>query len=83
MAKALKKKPTPTIEDKRLELGHVLMEARVNKGLSLKDLEAKVGIPGAVLCRIEHGINKLTLENAMRLADFYNMDLSDLADTLQ
>ncbi len=81
--KPKKKKAVKTIEEKRLELGSYLADLRGNSNLSLKDLEKAVGIPGAVLCRLEHGENKVTLENAMRLADFFSVDLSDISDLVR
>jgi ribosome-binding protein aMBF1 (putative translation factor) len=83
MAKPKKKQRVLTIEEKRAVIGAMLMNEREAKGLSLKDLEAKVQIPGAVLCRIEHGENKLSLENAVTLTDFFGLDITTFAEIVR
>jgi plasmid maintenance system antidote protein VapI len=83
MAKAKRKLVMKTIEQKREELGGLLLECRNEKGLSIADLSNQVDIPHAVAHRLEHGTNKITLENAIRLADFFGLDIEDFVVILR
>ena len=78
MARVLKKKPTLTIEQKRVRLGMYIAGLRKQSHETLKSIEAKTGIPGANVFRIEQG-QSMKFEDAITLANFFECSLGDLA----
>jgi transcriptional regulator with XRE-family HTH domain len=55
-----------------------LRKLRTKKGLSLRDLEKKVNIHFTTLGKTETGERELTLEQAIKLADYFNVTLDYL-----
>ena len=55
-----------------------LQEARVQKGLTLRDLERLSGISRAQLGRIENGQSDPTLQTMCRIAKALNMKIEDV-----
>lgn len=55
-----------------------LRKLRTKKGLSLRDLEKKVNIHFTTLGKNETGERELTLGQAIKLADYFNVTLDYL-----
>lgn len=55
-----------------------LRKLRTKKGLSLRDLEKKVNIHFTTLGKTETGERELTLDQAIKLADYFNVTLDYL-----
>ena len=55
-------------------IGKLLRELRENEGYPLRKVAAYLDIDQAILSKIERGQRKLTKEQVMKLADFFNYD---------
>jgi transcriptional regulator with XRE-family HTH domain len=65
--------PVPT------ELGNLLAKARANKGASLRDVEAAIGIANAHLSQIESGeIERPAVGILWKLAGYYELNFNRL-----
>jgi transcriptional regulator with XRE-family HTH domain len=64
----------------KLDLGQRLRALRAERGLSLSQLEAATKISSSFLSLVESGKSDITISRLVRLADFFDVDLSDLVD---
>jgi transcriptional regulator with XRE-family HTH domain len=64
----------------RLDLGTRLRALRAERGLSLSQLEAATSISSSFLSLVESGKSDITISRLVRLADFFDVELSDLVD---
>ncbi len=64
----------------RLDLGTRLRSLRNERGLSLSQLEAATKISSSFLSLVESGKSDITISRLVRLADFFEVELSDLVD---
>ena len=55
-----------------------LREARTSKGLTLRELAGRVGMPYSTLSKLENGKMSLTYDKLIRLAQGLGIDLQDL-----
>jgi len=55
-----------------------IRDVRVAKGLSLRDLSARAGLPYSTLSKLENGKMSLTYDKLIRLAQALNVDLKDI-----
>lgn len=51
---------------------------RVDKGLSQQDLADKIGVDRSTISRIENNTTETTIDNAIKIADTFNVSLLDL-----
>jgi transcriptional regulator with XRE-family HTH domain len=58
--------------------GHVLRAARIDQGLSLRALAARIGLPFSTLSKLENGKMALTYDKLVRLAQGLNVDIGSL-----
>lgn len=58
--------------------GHALRAARIDQGLTLRDLAARTGLPYSTLSKLENGKMALTYDKLVRLAQGLNVDLGSL-----
>ena len=59
-------------------LGSRLRDLRMERGLSLGQLARATGISSSFLSLVEQARSEITIGRLLRLADFYDVDLSDL-----
>jgi transcriptional regulator with XRE-family HTH domain len=64
----------------RLDLGTRLRALRAERGLSLSQLEAATKISSSFLSLVESGKSDITISRLVRLADFFDVELSDLVE---
>ena len=64
----------------RLDLGTRLRALRAERGLSLSQLEAATKISSSFLSLVESGKSDITISRLVRLADFFDVQLSDLVE---
>jgi transcriptional regulator with XRE-family HTH domain len=64
----------------KLDLGTRLRALRTERGLSLSQLEASTNISSSFLSLVESGKSDITISRLVRLADFFDVELSDLVD---
>ncbi|MBS1886999.1 MAG: helix-turn-helix domain-containing protein [Actinobacteria bacterium] len=64
----------------KLDLGTRLRALRAERGLSLSQLEAATHISSSFLSLVESGKSDITISRLVRLADFYDVELSDLVE---
>jgi transcriptional regulator with XRE-family HTH domain len=64
----------------KLDLGTRLRALRSERGLSLSQLEAATKISSSFLSLVESGKSDITISRLVRLADFFDVELSDLVD---
>ncbi len=64
----------------RLDLGTRLRALRTERGLSLSQLESATSISSSFLSLVESGKSDITISRLMRLADYFDVDLSDLVE---
>jgi transcriptional regulator with XRE-family HTH domain len=64
----------------RLDLGTRLRALRAERGLSLSQLESATKISSSFLSLVESGKSDITISRLVRLADFFDVELSDLVD---
>lgn len=62
------------------EFGNRLNEARILKGLSLRELSALTGIDHVVINRIENGLSNATMTTIVDLADALGVPPGELFD---
>jgi transcriptional regulator with XRE-family HTH domain len=58
--------------------GYVLRAARIDQGLSLRALAARIGLPFSTLSKLENGKMALTYDKLVRLAQGLNVDIGSL-----
>lgn len=59
-------------------VGKNLRDLRLEHDLSMRDLADRLGFTDTKICRIENGGAKLSLEDAVRIADLFNVPLEKL-----
>jgi transcriptional regulator with XRE-family HTH domain len=60
-------------------LGKRLLELRLKRGLSLRDIAAETGVADSLLSKMERGLTaQPTQSNLNRLAEFYEIDPEEL-----
>lgn len=64
----------------KLDLGTRLRALRSERGLSLSQVEAATNISSSFLSLVESGKSDITISRLVRLADFFDVQLSDLVD---
>src|ERR1700742_768255 len=64
----------------KLDLGTRLRALRTERGLSLSQLEAATNISSSFLSLVEGGKSDITISRLVRLADFFDVELSDLVE---
>jgi transcriptional regulator with XRE-family HTH domain len=64
----------------KLDLGTRLRALRTERGLSLTQLEAATKISSSFLSLVESGKSDITISRLVRLADFFDVELSDLVE---
>ena len=64
----------------KLDLGTRLRALRTERGLSLSQLESATKISSSFLSLVESGKSDITISRLVRLADFFDVELSDLVD---
>ncbi|HVX33705.1 MAG TPA: helix-turn-helix domain-containing protein [Solirubrobacterales bacterium] len=64
----------------KLDLGTRLRALRSERGLSLSQLEAATSISSSFLSLVESGKSDITISRLVRLADFFDVELSDLVE---
>jgi transcriptional regulator with XRE-family HTH domain len=64
----------------KLDLGTRLRALRAERGLSLSQLETATNISSSFLSLVESGKSDITISRLVRLADFFDVDLSDLVE---
>jgi transcriptional regulator with XRE-family HTH domain len=64
----------------KLDLGTRLRALRSERGLSLSQLESATKISSSFLSLVESGKSDITISRLVRLADFFDVELSDLVD---
>ncbi|HEY2053859.1 MAG TPA: helix-turn-helix domain-containing protein [Solirubrobacterales bacterium] len=64
----------------KLDLGTRLRALRTERGLSLSQLESATRISSSFLSLVESGKSDITISRLVRLADFFDVELSDLVD---
>ena len=64
----------------RTDLGTRLRALRTERGLSLSQLEDATKISSSFLSLVESGKSDITISRLVRLADFFDVQLSDLVD---
>ena len=64
----------------KLDLGTRLRALRTERGLSLSQLEAATNISSSFLSLVESGKSDITISRLVRLADFFDVELSDLVE---
>jgi transcriptional regulator with XRE-family HTH domain len=64
----------------KLDLGTRLRALRTERGLSLSQLEAATKISSSFLSLVESGKSDITISRLVRLADFFDVELSDLVE---
>jgi len=62
-------------------VGNLIKELRVKEGYPLRKVAAFLDIDQAVLSKIENGQRKLSKEQAIKLADFFNFDKKEMLIT--
>lgn len=55
-----------------------IREARISKGLTIKEVSEATGIPFRTLQNYELGLRELSLENAYKLSKFYKLSIERL-----
>jgi transcriptional regulator with XRE-family HTH domain len=64
----------------KVDLGTRLRALRTERGLSLSQLEAATSISSSFLSLVESGKSDITISRLVRLADFFDVELSDLVE---
>src|SRR6201991_3749061 len=64
----------------KLDLGTRLRALRTERALSLSQLEAATHISSSFLSLVESGKSDITISRLVRLADFFDVELSDLVE---
>lgn len=58
-----------SIEDKKLELAHCITMARLESGMTQKELEEKSGVKQPVIARTENGTSCPNIETLLKLLE--------------
>ena len=58
-----------SIEDKKLELAHCITRARLESGMTQKELEEKSGVKQPVIARTENGTSCPNIETLLKLLE--------------
>jgi transcriptional regulator with XRE-family HTH domain len=66
-----------------LTTGGLLALCREMKGLTLREVEAKIGLTNARISQIENGAPGFSFQNAVKLCDLYGISLDRLAKTIR
>ena len=66
-----------------ISLGEFLAQTRLERGLSLRQVERATGVSDSNLSQIENNIHGLSFKTAVKLCDFYGIKLDDIADTVR
>jgi transcriptional regulator with XRE-family HTH domain len=64
----------------KLDLGTRLRALRAERGLSLSQLETATNISSSFLSLVESGKSDITISRLVRLADYFDVELSDLVE---
>lgn len=64
----------------KIDLGTRLRALRTERGLSLSQLESATKISSSFLSLVESGKSDITISRLVRLADFFDVELSDLVE---
>jgi len=64
----------------KIDLGTRLRALRTERGLSLSQLETATKISSSFLSLVESGKSDITISRLVRLADFFDVELSDLVE---
>ena len=64
----------------KIDLGTRLRALRTERGLSLSQLEAATNISSSFLSLVESGKSDITISRLVRLADYFDVELSDLVE---
>ncbi|MGN0078680.1 MAG: helix-turn-helix domain-containing protein [Coriobacteriales bacterium] len=72
--------PAPWNIQRRRAFGIALSTARLDRGLSLRELAWRIGSAPSYLFKIEHGLTSTGFDMACRLADELDVPLKDLID---
>jgi transcriptional regulator with XRE-family HTH domain len=64
----------------KLDLGQRLRALRSERGLSLSQLESATNISSSFLSLVESGKSDITISRLVRLADFFDVELTDLVE---
>lgn len=62
-------------------VGNLIKELRRKEGYPLRKVAAFLGVDQAILSKIENGHRKITKEQALKLADFFNFDKKEMLIT--
>lgn len=57
-----------------MDIGTIIKEARLKKGISQKTLASLIGVDVSFLCKIEKNEKKLSLEKLQLIANILNLD---------
>lgn len=64
------------------QVGRNLRNLRLEHDLSMRDLADRLGTTDSKICRIENGGVKLSLEDAIRIADLFDISLDKLVEQI-
>lgn len=64
------------------QVGKNLRDLRLEHNLSMRDLAERLGTTSTKICRIENGGVKLSLEDAIRIADLFDISLDKLVEQI-
>lgn len=68
------------LNSKQAPLAVKLRQLRATRGLKSSEVAQHVGIDPTTLSRLEHGRSRPSIDNAQRLAAFYEIPLDELLD---
>lgn len=63
-------------------IGKNLRDLRLERDLSMRDLADRLGFTDSKICRIENGKAGLSLEDATRIADLFDISLDKLVEQI-
>lgn len=58
-----------SIENKKIELAHCILKARIESGLTQKQLEEKSGVKQPIIARTEKGVSCPNIETLLKLLE--------------
>lgn len=64
------------------QIGKKLRDLRLEHDLSMRDLADRLGASDSKICRIENGSRVLSLEEATRIADLFDISLDKLIEQI-
>lgn len=59
-------------------IGNNIRNLRLEHDMSMKDLANKLGTTDSAVCRWEHGLAKVSVEMAIKMADLFQISLDEL-----